>query len=401
MNELFAPADILLPAACDMRKWAVVACDQFSSQEDYWDRVETLVGDAPSTLRMIVPEARLGREDASALAAGTFAAMKRYLTGGVFREIPASFVYVRRTQSDGRIRQGLVGALDLEVYDYEPGTDAPVRASEHTVASRLPVRIQVRRGASLELPHVMVLLEDPEKKIIEPLAAETAGLEKLYDFDLMEGGGHLAGWRVTGKRAGEIARTVSGQPGPVKLIVGDGNHSLAAAREFWNRCKTSLTPEQRRGHPARYALVEVNNVYDEAIAFDAIHRVVFGARDSSLAEKLAAACPGSDYAVTCVTAAGERRIALGASGIGELIERIDRFLEEHLEPGARIDYIHGREAATSLGRQKDAAALLLPAMGKGDFFKTVIRGGLFPKKSFSIGRGPDKRYYMECRKIVP
>ena len=398
MDGIFVPADILMPDKTDLTKWTVVACDQFSSQREYWDETERIVGAEPSSLRLIIPEAYLREGDTQRRVEDTYRAMKSYTQSGVFRTLKRSFVYVQRTQTDGRIRHGLVGALDLEAYDYAAGAAAPVRASEHTVPSRLPVRVEIRRGAPLECPHIMTLIDDPDRHIIEPLADRCGGLEPLYDFDLLHGAGHLRGWRVDGAAADEISAAVSSCPGDVKIIVGDGNHSLAAAKEYWNELKQKLTNEQAQSHPARYALVELNNVYDEAIDFEAIHRVVFGA-DAGLVNDFATELGGGGYQVLCVTKDGARTVSVGASCIGELIGRVDSFIERHMSQGGAVDYIHGEETARTLAAQDGAVGFILPSMGKSDFFETVIKNGLFPKKSFSIGHAEDKRHYLECRSI--
>jgi hypothetical protein len=401
-NRIFVPADILLPKDADMTKWTVVACDQFSSEREYWDAVEQTVADAPSSLRMMIPEVYLHDGDTQQRVDDTYTTMEKYVSQGVFETYKNSFVYVQRTQTDGKIRHGLVGALDLEAYDYDPNAEVPVRASEKTVPSRLPVRIDVRRRAILEMPHIMTLINDKQCRVIQPLADMTDSLEKLYDFDLMQGGGHIAGWRVTGELAEKLISAINDNEENVKIIIGDGNHSLAAAKEYWKEVKAGLTPEQAQTHPARFALVEVNNVYDDAIAFEAIHRVVFGVRVQDMLDKFAAAMPkGNDYKIICVTANGEKTVSVGASCIGELIGGLDSYIENYTsENGGKVDYIHGEDSVRALCAQPDAVGFILPSMGKSDFFETVIKNGLFPKKSFSIGHAKDKRYYVECRSIV-
>ena len=401
---VFSPADILLPETVT-DKWSVVACDQFTARRDYWDRVDKAVGDAPSTLRMILPEAYLGLDGEAERAAAIHSAMERYLTGGVFRTVPDSFVYVERGTSAG-VRRGLVGAIDLESYDFDPASSAPVRASENTVVSRLPARVEVRRRAALELPHIMALIEDPEKTVIEPLSEKAASMSLLYDVELMEGGGHITGRRVSGADADAVSRALNALFGskPVQIIVGDGNHSLAAAKRYWDEIKPSIPEGERASHPARFALAEVNNVYDEAIRFEAIHRVVFGCGGMRFVERfsaLAAKTQGNtEYAVRWACGGFEGETKVRAQSVGGLIAAVQEMLDSAAaETGGDIDYIHGEDAARDLARSPENACFLLPAMGKGDFFATVEKGGLFPKKSFSIGHAEDKRYYMECRKI--
>ena len=273
-KDIFLPADILIPSSAEMEKWSVIACDQFTSDRDYWERVDKNVGDCPSTLRMIVPEAFLGSDDTGAFPDRCAETMREYLSAGIFKQIPSSFIYVERETSSG-IRKGLVGAVDLDSYDFT-GAPAPVLATEATVVSRLPARIAIRRRAALELPHVMMLIDDPGKTVIEPLGAKVDSLCKLYDFDLMEGGGRVRGWRVTGDDARRIVCALrSNNSTDVRMIVGDGNHSLAAAKSFWDDIKCGLSNDERSRHPARYALVEVNNIHDPAIEIEPIHRIVF------------------------------------------------------------------------------------------------------------------------------
>lgn len=399
---VFSPADILLPAEADMEKWSVVACDQYSSEPEYWDRVNGFVGDAPSTLRLITPEAYLDRVSAEAESARISGVMRRYLDGGVFNEYRDSFVYIERTQLDGSIRRGLVGKIDLEEYDYTPGSGKAVAASEKTVVSRLPVRIEIRRNALIELPHIMVFFSDPEKTVLESLAAKKDSLEKIYDFELMEKGGNIKGWLVRGEDAGAVTDALASCGGSTKLVIGDGNHSLAAAKEYWNSIRDALSAEAREDHPARFALAEINNVYDDSIQFEPIHRVVFDTDP----EKLIAGINerfGTDGAVRIpyVTAGGTGEIALPEMSFGDVISTLQNCLEAFAaENGGTIDYIHGDGAAKAMGSEPGCAAFLLPKMGKDELFATVAEGRVFPKKSFSVGLAPEKRYYLECRKIV-
>lgn len=405
VKNAFLPADILLPKAADMTKWSVIACDQFSSERGYWERVKKAVGDAPSTLKLIVPEAYLGEVDTVRSADDIAAAMRDYLQAGLFKAYENSYIYVERTISDGRIRRGLVGKLDLELYDYTPGASAPVRASEKTIVSRLPARIDVRRRAPLELPHIMALIDDGGCRVIEPLGEKTAGLEMVYDFRLMEGGGAVRGWRITGGGADEIEaglRCLS-ENSPVQIIIGDGNHSLAAAKAYWDEIKGSIGIEERRTHPARFALVELNNVYDPAVSFEAIHRVVFNTDTRALLRALEKALPAAGtggYELRTVTAEGRGSLRVNTPDIGRLIELLQAFLDDYVKTtGSEIDYIHGEDAVLSLTEKSGSIGFILPAMNKSDFFKTIAAGGVFPKKSFSIGHARDKRYYLECRAI--
>src|SRR5574344_1631748 len=303
----FYPADILLPRNADLSKWAVVACDQFTSQPEYWEAVEKNVGVAPSTLRLILPEAELGAPDVDARIAGINASMRNYLDEGVFRTLQDSLLYIERTQSDGKVRRGLIGMVDLDQYDFTPGSGALIRATEGTVLSRIPPRVKVRQDAPVELPHVMLLIDDPDRTVIEPLAAGCGAGEKLYDFDLQQGGGHLTGWQLSAAQTDGVAAALRGlcSPeameekyglkgvAPLLFAVGDGNHSLATAKQCYENLKKVTPREQWASLPARYALVEVVNNHDEALKFEPIHRVVFGVRPDAVLSALKAAYPGT------------------------------------------------------------------------------------------------------------
>ena len=286
----FYPADILLPKDTDMTKWAVVACDQFTSQPEYWQAVEDTVGEAPSTLRLILPEAKLNGPDVDSDIAAINSAMKRYLDADVFRTLPESLIYIERTQSDGKIRHGLIGMVDLDQYDFTPGSGALIRATEGTVLSRIPPRVKVRQDAPIELPHVMLLIDDPDKTVIEPLTAASDEMEKLYDFGLQQGGGHLTGWKLTDGQMDGVAAALTGLcadsemqkkygmsgVAPLLFAVGDGNHSLATAKQCYENLKKVTPDSEWATLPARYALVEVVNNHDDALGFEPIHRVMFG-----------------------------------------------------------------------------------------------------------------------------
>ncbi|MDR0764467.1 MAG: DUF1015 domain-containing protein [Synergistaceae bacterium] len=397
-GDIFRPADILLPRVADMGAWSVIACDQFSSDRDYWDRVAARVGDAPSTLRMILPETYL--EDG---AGGHFAreislAMRNYLDAGIFREYKDSLVYVERRLSNGRARRGLVGAIDLDRYDYSPDSGAPVRASEMTDPARLPPRVAARASASLELPHVIALMDDAGMSVIEPIEGLKNSLEELYDFDLMEGGGHITGWRVTGGEAARVCDLVNARRGAAAMIIGDGNHSLAAAKTRWDELKRN----GRRDAAARYALVELNNVYDPAVEFKPIHRMVFGVDARSFARDMERAIGGPGrYGVEWRSSGEGGKFSVAASRVGDAIGAAQSFIDEISEKtGCRVDYIHGSETLESLSSRTGNVGIIMPAMDKSDFFGTVLSRGVFPRKSFSIGESRDKRYYLECGKIA-
>lgn len=314
LNLFFTPTDILLPAHADMRRWSVIACDQFTADAGYWQAVQDTVCDAPSTLRLMLPEFYLGKCDEAAATREIQQTMRRYLDDGVFRTVPHSLVLVQRTLPGGAVRCGVVGALDLEAYDYAPDSVTPIRATEGTVASRLPARVRIRAAAALEMPHIMVFYSDPEDTIRRE--AQAAAGETLYDFDLMSGGGHVRGLRIAGAKADALAArlcaTGVGTDGahPMRFAIADGNHSLAAARLCWLEKKQTLTPEQAAADPARYALVELVNLHSPAVTFEPIHRVLFGTDASKwmqAAETALASTDGSGYAISLIAEACAQR----------------------------------------------------------------------------------------------
>lgn len=396
-NCIFQPADILLPAG-NLRKWSVIACDQFTSDGEYWDAVQQYVGDSPSTLRLMLPEYYLDRVDESMAAKEIQKTMKEYLNQGILAPCSDSFVYLERKLSSGVVRRGLVGVLDLEAYDYSPDAKTPVRASEFTVEDRLPPRVRVRREAALEMPHIMLFFNDPADHLMS--AAKAAAGETLYDFELMGGGGHICGRRIFGDTAWSLAEMISGDEG-LRFAVGDGNHSLAAARKCWLEKKESLSAEQQKNDPARFALAELVNIHDDAISFEPIHRVLFHTDPTawlSAAEKELYDPSGR----TVMLIAGEHRTTLTVKGasIGETIENTERFCRAYCaRHGGEIDYIHGDDETAMLAQRPHCCGVLLPQMKKEELFPSLEQSGPFPRKSFSIGLGPDKRYYLECRKI--
>ena len=421
MNDLFdnlpfKPANILLPRDCDLSLWSVIACDQYTSRPEYWQRVEDRVGRAPSTLRMILPESCLEGPSVETDIMEINNTMSRYLREGRFQEYPDSMIYVERTLDNGKTRRGLIGAVDLEQYDYEPGASSAIRATEGTVMSRIPPRVAVRKNAPIELPHVMLLVDDPHRMIIEPLSVQTGEMELLYDFDLMEGGGHIRGWLLTQELKVWVLRALGTRKNRVEqdldgllFAVGDGNHSLAAAKECYERRKGMTSPEQWPALPSRYALCELVNLHDDSLEFEPIHRVVFGVRPEELLDALVDYYPsaiqgrGQGHVLPFVInrwSRGEITVTRPDSSlpVGTLQGFLDAYTASH--PRARVDYIHGAEEAQSLaGEREDAVAFLLPPMDKGALFPTVVHDGALPRKTFSVGRAQDKRFYLEARKI--
>ena len=416
-NLGFYPADILLPKTEDLTCWAVVACDQYTSEPEYWNRVDEFVGETPSALRLILPESHLEDPDVEEQIAAINEKMAEYRQSGLFRELPASLIYVERTQQNGAVRRGLVGMVDLEDYDYTPGSTTLIRATEGTVLSRIPPRVKVRRNAELELPHIMLLIDDPENTVIQPLANQTGEMEQVYDFDLMEGGGHLAGWRLGNSQLEQTAgslRTLGSQAEfdrryqvagkPVLLFAtGDGNHSLATAKTVYEELKRSNSPLAEK---ARYALAEVVNLHDDALEFEPIHRVVMGVEPEQLLNELLAAFPGAylgqgeGHQIRYIYEGGRGTITVpnpkAQLAVGTLQTWLDGYVER---TGCKVDYIHGDDVTAELGSRPGNTGFLLPPMKKEELFRTVMEDGVLPRKTFSMGEAHDKRFYMEARKI--
>ncbi|MDX2019822.1 MAG: DUF1015 domain-containing protein [Deltaproteobacteria bacterium] len=431
---------LLLPRSdVSLQTWAVVACDQYTSQPEYWQRVEARVADKPSTLKVTLPEVYLDKPDTGARIAEINATMAAYLKDGVLAEEAPGFMLVERRTRPDRIRRGLVVALDLERYDFRPGATSLIRATEGTIVERLPPRMEIRRHAAIELPHIMVLIDDPHKTVIEPLF-KTVGPPR-YDFELMEGGGHLRGFSIHDVNAIEgIAERLAKlgtldqmedkygtrERGVFLYAMGDGNHSLATAKGIWEETKAGRPADALGDHPARYALVELVNVHDAGLEFEPIHRVLFGVDPTAFLTMMDTHFLGLDpgYRRTaggpeviqrCLKPArGETLIAYAdANGfsllefkkpphtlaVGTLQPFLDGYLAAHKQ--ASIDYVHGEAVVEDLGRKPGHIGFFLPPIPKHDLFKTVVIDGVLPRKAFSMGDAEEKRFYMEARKIVP
>ncbi len=410
--KIFGSTDILFPKDADMSRWAVIACDQFTSDAAYWRRVRETVADAPSTLHMILPEADLGSADEAAAVANINATMEKYLQNEVFTTFANSYVYVERTLLNGTVRPGLIGAVDLEEYDYNPGSVSAVRATEKTVLERIPPRQRVRKDAGIEFPHVLMLADDDKKQLIEPIAAKKAELTKIYDFDLMEGGGHITGWLVQGEEARAFderltayidsvpAKYADLSGAPVTLAVGDGNHSLATAKSCYEAMKKANPGVDLSGHPARYALVELENIHDDSQVFEPIHRILVNVDGEKLLKDLQAICAEGGFPVEYVFGAKRETLYLdkarGELAVAVLQEFLDAWMKENK---CEIDYIHGDDEVAELAQAPNAVGFLLPSMEKHQLFRGVISGGVLPRKTFSMGHAREKRYYLEGRRI--
>jgi len=397
---------ILLPSGVDLLKWAVIACDQFTSQPEYWQEVVRAVGGAPSTLNMIYPEAWLGQGDER--IPRIHHAMRQALQG-LLTPATDGFVLVARQVSTGT-RLGLVAAVDLEQYDYSPGSRALIRPTEKTIPERIPPRMKIRLAAPLESPHVLLLVDDPDRTLLEPLYESRAALRPLYDFDLMLGGGNVRGWAVEGRALEGIEAALSElyeKCDGLLYAVGDGNHSLATAKACWEAIKGRLTPGEIQRHPARYALVEIGNLFDPSLVFQPIHRAVFGAKGADLtldfimwcrARGVGVAACDEDSAQLYLLDAPVRLVnAPDVPPVALMQPFLDEWLAQH--PDASADYIHGEDALEAL-RVKGAAGVRLTAIDKYQLFPGVRAGGPLPLKSFSMGQARDKRYYLECRALI-
>ena len=410
--NIFKPTEILIPKVGDMTAWSVVACDQFTSEPEYWEKVHETADGKPSALHLILPEAELSVKDPEAESVIINKTMHKYLNGDVFTAYPDSFVYLERRLADGSLRRGIVGAFDLEYYDWHEGTVSPIRATERTVEDRLPPRVRVREKAELEMPHIMVFMDDAENAVMNSVRKG----EMLYDFELMQGGGHISGWLVSDNEALQSALSSLSVPemltekygnadAPIIFAMGDGNHSIAAAKQHWENVKKALSPEMLESCPARYALAELVNIHDEAIVFEPIHKLVFDSdpKDFMRAarEYFADRLGEGGREISLVTGNGSEKLSVCGLTLGELIGECEKLCVSYTEAhGGKIDYIHGDETLCALASRSGCAGILLPKMDKSELFTSVMKSGPFPKKSFSIGHGPDKRYYLECRKIV-
>lgn len=398
--HIVTSTDILLPRAEDMGAWSVIACDQFTSEPEYWAAAEARAAEKPSTLSLMLPEAWLHTARADGADGRIADTMRCYLAEGVFQTVPDSFIYVERTLSDGRARRGLVAALDLEQYDFTGTQRTSVRSTEGTVEERLPPRVNIRRGAPLEMPHTLLLMDDRTDSVLSLAEKAKDTLEKVYDFDLMLGGGHIAGWRVSGETKAAVQSALdaldnaalqrekygdAAENGKLTFAVGDGNHSLAAAKRFWEEKRETLPESERLADPARFALVEIENIHEPSLDFEPIHRVIFNTDTTAFAAEFTA--HRTEWEAEDKT-------------LGERVAAAESFCRAYIAAhGGYIDYIHGDDSARSLSEKPNCAAVLLPPVEKSGLFLSVLKNGALPKKSFSMGNARDKRYYLECRKI--
>ncbi|MBQ9749278.1 MAG: DUF1015 domain-containing protein [Clostridia bacterium] len=419
MKTYLYPSNILLPDfnKVDGKKWAAVACDQYTSEPEYWNKAYEFAAGCPSTLELMLPEAFLDRE--SELIPKINQKMHEYLADHLV-EHKDSMIYLERKQSDGRIRRGIVGAIDLEDYDYSKGSQTLTRATEGTVLERIPPRVAIRRGAAFEMPHIMILIDDPERTVIEPISSKAESYAKAYDFDLMAESGHVKGRFISSEdfdgintaldklaTADAMNKKYGVEAAPLLFAMGDGNHSLASAKALYEEIKREIGDEAAKDHPARYALCEIVNLHDNALDFEPIYRVIFGVDKEDFTRSFA------DYLTALHGNAEEQGIDLWQDGeiiktytvqsaeaqlaVGTVQNFLDIYVKAH--PDVTVDYIHGVETVRALTRQDNTLGITFDGMTKEMLFKTVICDGALPRKTFSMGHAADKRFYLECRKI--
>lgn len=411
-------ANILLPKDVDMTKWSVVACDQYTSEPEYWKEVEKEVGSSPSTLNLILPELYLEDTDVEDRIKKINMTMEEYLDESMFNEYKDTMIYLERTQKDGKVREGLMAMVDLEDYSYEKGSQTLIRATEKTVIERIPPRLKVRENASLELPHIMILIDDEKKNIIESLKDKVTSEDVVYDFDLMENGGHIKGYKLSDEVINGIESGLESlmdkdyfekkynvkNKGVLLFAMGDGNHSLATAKANYENLKKTMSEEEYLNNPARYALVEVVNLHSPALEFEPIHRVIFNTDVNNLVEELHKYYDinedGDGEYFELVTKDFDKRLYISNPKSNIAVGSIQMFLDDYLKDhSGKLDYIHGDETTRSMGSEEGNVGILFEAMPKEELFRTVILDGALPRKTFSMGHSYDKRYYLEARKI--
>ena len=397
-----APYILLPKKGTDMTAWAVIACDQFTSQMDYWEDVEKAVGNKPSTLRMIFPEAYLGKVNDSIFINRVNNTIQNYLDTGVLVDQGKCFILIDRKTSVVDRRLGLIIAIDLEDYTYEKGVKSLIRASEATIVERIPPRLKIRENAPVELPHILFLFDDKKRQIIEKLSENRTNFEKVYDFELNKDGGHITGYKIidTEPIIKQFEDLLKENNNGLLFIVGDGNHSLATAKAHWDKIKVNLSHEERQNHPARFALVEALNIYDEGLIFEPIHRVVFNVDDSFLVGLQNVL--GGDYESYAYSVKnGKGKLMMPKSG-PEAYEKVQEYVDAYLlkHKQASVDYIHDEDQTIEVAsKHPGSVAIIMPALTKGDIFDYIAKDKVLPRKAFSMGHATEKRYYLEAQRI--
>jgi uncharacterized protein (DUF1015 family) len=418
MKKFFYGGNILIPKNIDMTKWSVVACDQYTSEPDYWKGVESIVGNNPSTLNLVLPEIYLEEDDLETRINNINSNMEKMLKDGIFEEYKDSMIFVKRTLNDGKVREGLIGLIDLEDYSYEKGSQTLIRATEKTVIERIPPRMKVRENALLELPHIMILIDDEKRTIIEELKNKVSNEDVVYDFDLMQKGGHIKGYKLSNEASNEViskletladkdnfeAKYDVKDKGVLLFAMGDGNHSLATAKACYEKLKETMRESEYLNNPARYALVELVNLHSSALEFEAIHRVIFDTDVDDLIDNLNKYYDineeGKGQKFELVTKDFDKTLYIENPKSNIAVGSIQMFLDEYLKDHkGKIDYIHGEEVTKEFASKEGNVGIIFDAMAKEELFRTVILDGALPRKTFSMGHSYDKRFYLEARKI--
>ena len=410
----FKSADILIPKTDDYTAWSVVACDQYTSEPKYWEEVEKTADGKLSAYHLILPEIYLEEDGVDERIKKVNETMISYCKAGSFSEYKDAYFYIERIQRNGKVRRGIVGAVDLEDYEYKKGSKSAIRATEGTVVERIPPRLKVRMDAKLELPHVMLLIDDRKKAVIEEIGKHTSDFEKVYDFDLMQNSGHITGWLINKEWALYLESELKAfadlnefnskygvsEPAPLVFAVGDGNHSLATAKEYYNEMKKQGMADENS--PARYALAELVNLHDDSLVFEAIHRVIFDIDEANFEKELSAICSEGkgEQSFVLVSSKGEKTYTFNSPTANLTVGSMQNFIDDYMKKfGGRVDYIHGDDVVRDLSSKGNACGIILDAMDKNDLFKTVILDGALPRKTFSMGDACDKRFYNEARII--
>ena len=394
---------ILLPRkGTDMSAYAVIACDQFTSQVEYWNDLKDMIGDKLSTFHMIYPEAYLESTNQSEYIQKINQTIDSYLKDNLLVDMGECFVLVERVTAYGVRRLGLVISIDLEEYSYERGVQCSIKASEATIVERIPPRLKIRKDAPIELPHTLLLFDDKEKSNIEQLYAKRKELDLLYDFELNQNGGHIRGYLVKDTEAviKKFNDMFKKNNNGLMFIVGDGNHSLATAKAHWENIKKTLSKEEQENHPARFALVEANNVYDDGIIFEPIHRILFNAGDF---QKELDALDGNGQLAYAYSQKGGKKAIKTTKSAAETYQIIQKLIDKNLKehPEMKVDFIHDESSVLEIAdKNPDSLAIVMPALGKSDIFEFVAKDMVLPRKSFSMGHASEKRYYLEAKKIA-
>lgn len=420
-NTGFSKGDILVPNVECMSAWSVIACDQYTSQPQYWRDVENFVKTKPSTLNMMVPEIRFASDDLDQRICSVNRAMRTYLRRHMFYEVH-DYIYSRRVLSNGKVRCGLVGVIDLEQYEFHPGSQTTVRATEGVIQSLIEPRLAIRDLTPLEVSHTMLLIDDRENTVFPSLEQELDQMQLLYSFDLMMGSGSISGYLVTPEQSERIDRALTALATPEEMqkkygitdkgifvyAVGDGNNSIATAKLHYDNLKRTLSPQKLRNHPARYTLSEIVNLHDDSFEFEPINRVLFGVDTANFLHQLShvhrisySPQEGQQY-FDCVIGDETKRIWIADPSSNVVTGTVQNFIDHYIrEFSGKVDYVHGENIVRQLAAQTDNVGILFPSIPKESLFETILIDGILPRKTFSMGTAADKRFYLECRKIKP